>query len=173
MNKCVFLDRDGVINEDRGTYTFRIEDFKIITGVKQGLTMLKDAGYILVVVTNQAGISRGLYTEEELHQCHIRMMEETNHLIDEIYYASYYPEYSSSLMRKPDSLMFEKAIAKYNIDPSMSWMIGNSDRDLKPAIKLGIKTVFIGDILPETEFDFSAGNLLEAAEKIIAHQSNS
>jgi len=77
------------------------------------------------------------------------------------------------LMRKPDSLMFEKAIAKYNIDPSMSWMIGNSDRDLKPAIKLGIKTVFIGEILPESEFDYSAGNLLEAAEKIIAHQSNS
>ena len=173
MNKCIFLDRDGVINEDRGTYTFRIRDFKVMAGVKKGLSILKDAGYILVVVTNQAGISRGLFSESDMQKCHDLMMEETGHLIDDIYYATYYPEFSDSLMRKPESLMFEKAIAKYNIDPSHSWMIGNSSRDLEPAIKLGIRTVFIGDHKPEYEFDLSANDLLEAAGKIMAYQNMS
>ena len=85
MNKCIFLDRDGVINEDRGTYTFRIRDFKVMAGVKKGLSILKDAGYILVVVTNQAGISRGLFSESDMQKCHDLMMEETGHLIDDIY----------------------------------------------------------------------------------------
>jgi D-glycero-D-manno-heptose 1,7-bisphosphate phosphatase len=170
MNKCIFLDRDGVINEDRGTYTFKIEDFKIIPGVKEGLKLLHEAGYVLVVVTNQAGISRGQYTEADMQACHQMMMKETDHLIDDVYYASYYPDYSNSLLRKPDSLMFEKAMAKYDIDPSSSWMVGNSERDLQPAIKLGIRTIFIGEVWPELEIDDSATDLFEAAKKIIAHQ---
>jgi D-glycero-D-manno-heptose 1,7-bisphosphate phosphatase len=173
MQKCVFLDRDGVINEERGTYTFRIDDFKIIPGVKEGLSLLHEEDYILIVVTNQAGITRGLFTEEDMHKCHDRMMLETGHLIDDIYYSSYHPDFSNSLLRKPDSLMFEKAIAKYNIDPDLSWMIGNSERDLVPAINLGIKTIFVGENMPDLYIDYTVNDLLEAANKIIAHQNNS
>jgi D-glycero-D-manno-heptose 1,7-bisphosphate phosphatase len=173
MKKCVFLDRDGVINEERGTYTFKIEDFKIIPGVKEGLNLLHNAGYLLIVVTNQAGITRGLFSEEEMLKCNKFMMETTGHLINDIYYASYYPEYSNSLLRKPDSLMFEKAIAKYNIDPVFSWMVGNSERDLVPSIKLGIRTIFVGENAPELSIDYKVSNLLEAAKKIIAHQNHS
>ena len=169
MNKCVFLDRDGVINEERGTYTFKIEEFKIIPGVKEALTILYEKGYLLIVITNQAGITRGLFTKEEMNYCHAYMMEETAHLIDKIYYASYYPDFSKSLLRKPDSLMFEKAIAKFNIDPTASWMVGNSERDLIPAIKLGIRTVFTGNDTPDLKADFIAKDLLEASEKIIRH----
>src|SRR5210317_1058757 len=114
MNKCVFLDRDGVINKERGTYTYRIDDFRIIPGVNEALTLLHEKGYKLVVVTNQAGITRGLFTEDDVNRCHSYMMEKTNHLIDKIYYASYYPDYSNSLLRKPDSLMFEKAMARFD-----------------------------------------------------------
>jgi D-glycero-D-manno-heptose 1,7-bisphosphate phosphatase len=124
------------------------------------------------VVTNQAGITRGLFTEQDMQICHDHMMELTNHKIDDIYYSSYHPEFSNSLLRKPDSLMFEKAIAKYNIDTASSWMVGNSERDLTPAIKLGIRTIFIGENVPEIEIDYTAPNLIEAAKKIIAHQNN-
>ena len=172
MNKCVFLDRDGVINEERGTYTFKIEDFKIIPGVIEALNILHKNGYILVVVTNQAGITRGLFTEEDVKRCHSYMMEETNHLIDKIYYASYYPEFSNSLLRKPDSLMFEKALARFDIDPNASWMVGNSERDLIPAVKLGIRTIFIGNETPEVKADFLVKDLLEATKKIISHKGN-
>jgi D-glycero-D-manno-heptose 1,7-bisphosphate phosphatase len=169
MNKCVFLDRDGVINEERGTYTFRVADFKIIPGVKKALSLLHHDGYLLIVVTNQAGITRGLFTEQDMQRCHDYMMEETDHLIDKIYYSSYYPDFSNSLLRKPESLMFEKAMAKFNIDPGKSWMIGNSKRDLIPAVKLGIRTIFIGEKAPDTKTDFVARNLLEASKKIINH----
>lgn len=169
MNKCVFLDRDGVINEERGTYTFKIDDFKIIPGVREAMSILHQNGYLLIVVTNQAGITRGLFTEKDMQKCHDYMMEETGQLIDKIYYSSYYPDFSYSLLRKPESLMFEKAMAKFNIDPGKSWMVGNSRRDLSPAVKLGIRTIFIGKKAPDTKTDFVVKDLLEASEKIITH----
>lgn len=170
MNKCVFLDRDGVINEERGTYTFKLEDFRIIEGTREGLRLLHEAGFLLIVVTNQAGITRGLFTEKDMHLCHNYMMEETGHLIDDIYYSTYHPDFSHSLMRKPDSLMFEKAMTKYRIDPLQSWMVGNSERDLIPAVKLGIQTVYIGDHPPDLDIRFAAPDLLEAANRIIEYQ---
>jgi D-glycero-D-manno-heptose 1,7-bisphosphate phosphatase len=97
------------------------------------------------------------------------MMGETDNLINKIYYASYHPDFSNSLLRKPDSLMFQKAIAKFNINPKASWMVGNSERDLIPAINLGIRTVFIGNKTPDLEADFIVKDLLEASEKIIRH----
>jgi len=169
MNKCVFLDRDGVINEERGTYTYRLEDFIIIPGVKDAIRKLKDNGFLLVVITNQAGITRGIFNVNDMRQCHEYMMKATDHLIDAIYYAEYYPEYSNSLLRKPDSLMFEKAIAKYNISPNQSWMIGNSERDMLPALKLGIKTVYIGKYIQHLNIDYYANDLAGAAKQIINH----
>jgi D-glycero-D-manno-heptose 1,7-bisphosphate phosphatase len=171
MRKCVFLDRDGVINEERGTYTYKIDDFKIFKGVNEGLKLLHDEGYVLVVITNQAGITRGIYTREDMQRCHNFMMQETDNLIDDIYYASYYPDFSNSLLRKPDSLMFEKAIAKYNIDPASSWMIGNSERDIIPANKLGIQTIIIGKDVTGLKINYVTSDLLAAAKKIITHQN--
>jgi D-glycero-D-manno-heptose 1,7-bisphosphate phosphatase len=170
MQKCVFLDRDGVINEERGTYTYKTEDFKLIQGVQAGLALLHDHGFLLIVVTNQAGITRGLFSEQDMNRCHDLMMLETGNLIDDIYYSSYYPDFSNSLLRKPDSLMFEKAIARYNIDPVSSWMIGNSERDLIPAIKLGIKAIFVGHDVPDLNIEYTVNDLLEAANRIVAHQ---
>jgi len=172
MNKCVFLDRDGVVNEERGTYTYKVDEFKIIPGVREALTILHENGYLLIVVTNQAGITRGIYTEQDMNDCHAYMIEETAHLIDKIYYASYYTDFSNSLLRKPDSLMFEKAIAKFKIDPNDSWMVGNSERDLVPAIKLSIRTILIGNETPDVKSDFIVNDLLAASKKIIGHLGN-
>jgi D-glycero-D-manno-heptose 1,7-bisphosphate phosphatase len=170
MNSCVFLDRDGVINVERGTYTWEVKNFEIIPGVTESLKKLKKAGYLLIVVTNQAGIGRGLYAKSDMEECHRYLSEHTVGILDDIYYATAHPDFSESLLRKPDSLMFEKAIARYRIDPGRSWMVGNSERDLIPARKLGIRTIFVGIPQEEGLTQIAAGNLVQAAEFILKNQ---
>jgi D-glycero-D-manno-heptose 1,7-bisphosphate phosphatase len=170
MNPCVFLDRDGVLNVERGTYTWKIEDFEIIDGVVESIKKLKDHGFLIIVVTNQAGITRGIYTKSDMKNCNDYLIKQTFNIIDDIYYATSHPDYSESLLRKPDSLMFEKAMAKYYIDPVASWMVGNSDRDLIPALKLGIRTIFVGKSKDDPGNRYFAADLREAAEIIIENQ---
>ncbi len=168
MNKCVFLDRDGVLNEDNPNYTFLVEKFKILPGVVDGLNQLKRAGYFLVVVTNQSGIAQGLYTRQQMEACHQYFQSQSGNLIDHFYFCPYHPTVTASLSRKPGGLMFEKARAKFNIDFSQSWMIGDRGRDIIPARALGIKTIQIGhEIEPENEADFKVMNLMEAATLIL------
>ncbi|HPI79415.1 MAG TPA: HAD-IIIA family hydrolase, partial [Cyclobacteriaceae bacterium] len=69
-NKCVFLDRDGVLNEDRPDYSYHLEHFRVLPGVPLALRQLKNAGYLLIVVTNQSGISKGVYTQQDMEACH-------------------------------------------------------------------------------------------------------
>lgn len=167
QNKCVFLDRDGVINREIGDYVYRLDDFELISGVVETIERLKKNEFVLVIVTNQAGVSKGLFTEKEVMMCYQFIQESCNHLIDEIYYCPYHPSYSNSLCRKPDSLMFEKAIAKFNIDTSLSWMIGDTERDLVPARKLGIRTIQVGDQPTSTYADYHKNDLKTAAKIII------
>lgn len=169
MHKCVFLDRDGVLNEDRPNYSYQLDHFKIINGVSQALRKLKDAGYLLVVVTNQSGIAQGIYTQAEMEVCHAYLQKECGGLIDHFYFSPYHPKVTESLGRKPGSLLFEKAIAKYTIDPLSSWMIGDRGRDLIPAKKLGMRTIQIGkEVEPENQGDYTVNHLLEATDIICA-----
>ncbi len=165
MNKCVFLDRDGVLNQERGEYTFSVEDFVIIKGVKTALENLKNAGYLLIVITNQGGIAKGLYKREDVLNCHLYLQEQCHHIIDAMYYSPYHPDYTQSISRKPDSLMFERAIAKYEIDASNSWMVGDSDRDIIAAEKMGIKGLRVNKPWENNKSHFR--NLLEASEMIL------
>ncbi|WP_138994870.1 HAD family hydrolase [Larkinella sp. C7] len=169
MSKCIFLDRDGVLNEDRTDYVYRVEDFIIPTGVVEGLRMLKNAGYLLIVVTNQAGIARGLYSRTDVMRCHQYLQDQCGNLIDDIYYCPHHPDFDSqSLLRKPDSLMLEKAIAKYNIDVSQSWMIGDALRDIQAGKRVGVRTVHITPKIPELPVgDQQAPNLLEASKMVV------
>ncbi|MGB3850581.1 MAG: HAD-IIIA family hydrolase, partial [Tunicatimonas sp.] len=84
---CIFLDRDGVINRDRVNYAYRLENFEILPRVPAALRRLKAAGYLLVVVTNQSGIAKGIYTRAQMQTCHDFMNMVTGHLVDEIYSA--------------------------------------------------------------------------------------
>jgi D-glycero-D-manno-heptose 1,7-bisphosphate phosphatase len=168
MSPCVFLDRDGVLNEDDPNYSYTIEKFKIIPGVPLALRLLKNSGYLLVVVTNQSGIAQGIYTVDMMKQCHAYFQKECGDLIDHFYFSPYHPSVTNSLLRKPGSLMFEKAIAKFKIDVSKSWMIGDRGRDLIPARKLGMRTIQIGDeVEPENRGEFKVHNLSEAATLIL------
>ena len=169
MNKCVFLDRDGVLNEDRTDYVYRVEDFIIPDGVPEALRVLKDAGYLLIVITNQAGIAKGLYTRDDVLACYTYLQEQCGHVIDDIYYSPHHPKFNSeSLTRKPGSLMLEKAIAKYSIIPDRSWMIGDALRDMQAGRRVGVRTVRIMH-QPElsAEFDACATSLLDASRLVL------
>ena len=164
MNKCVFLDRDGVLNVDDPGYTFLVSRFRIIPGVPEALYRMKEAGYLLIVVTNQSGIARKIYTRRQMELCHIYLQEACDHVIDHFYFSPYHETVTNSLTKKPASLLFEKAIARYDIDPKKSWMVGDRSRDLVPAKKLGIRTIQIGDecVAPDLG-DHKTDDLLEAS----------
>ena len=165
VQKCIFLDRDGVLNVERGTYTYLIEDFELEYKVPQALKKLKELGYLLIVITNQAGIAKGLYSKNEVMVCHKKLQQSCNNIIDALYYSPYHPNYTASLSRKPDSLMFERAISKFNIDPKKSYMIGDKERDLIPAKKLGIETVIVNNLESDLA-DISCKNLFDFSEHL-------
>lgn len=155
MNKIVFLDRDGVLNVERGHYVYQDQDFEIAAGVAVGLKKLKAAGYILVVVTNQGGIGKGLYTTERVTELHDRIQQVCNYALDELYFSPYYDDQSRSLMRKPDSLMIERGLAKFDGDPTQSWIIGDAERDLVAGVKAGLSGRILIPTLKERESSFA------------------
>jgi D-glycero-D-manno-heptose 1,7-bisphosphate phosphatase len=168
MNKCIFLDRDGVLNKDNPNYTYQVENFEILPGVVEALAELKSAGFFLLVVTNQSGIAQKLYTQQQMEACHAYFQKACGNRIDHFYFSPYHPSVTASLARKPGSLMFEKAIARFDIDIAQSWMVGDRGRDIITARELGIRTIQIGhEIEAENRADYQVENLLEAARLIL------
>ena len=146
MNKAVLLDRDGVLNKERGDYTFRMEDFEILPDVAKALKLLQEAGYLLIIISNQSGIGRGLFKiedTEKLHRYLLETLKKDGIKIEEIYYCVHHPETGSCLCRKPDSLHVEKALARFNIDPILSYFIGDKERDVLAGEKVGVKGILI------------------------------
>ncbi|MFC2103973.1 D-glycero-alpha-D-manno-heptose-1,7-bisphosphate 7-phosphatase [Bacteroidota bacterium] len=144
MNKAVFLDRDGVINHDPGDYTYLLKEFKINDGVISSLKKLYDNGYLLFIITNQGGISKQIYTHKEVEEIHNYLNAELakeNVKLTEIYYCPHHIVNENCLCRKPDSLLIEKAVARFNIDCDNSFMIGDKPRDVEAAEKAGIKGI--------------------------------
>ena len=158
--KAIFLDRDGVLIRERGDFTWQLEDMKINDGVDEALVKFSKAGFVLIVISNQSGISLGLYTKENADYLHLhldRFFNTKGINIEEYYYCPHHPSITNCLCRKPDSLLLEKSIARYNIDSSESWFIGDADRDIEAGKKAGIRTF-------KLEVN---GSLLEAAEIIL------
>lgn len=147
MQKVVFLDRDGVINIDKA-YVYRQEDFEFCEGAFEVLRHFQSLGYRLIVVTNQSGIGRGYYLEEDFQDL-MRWMQEVllaeGIAIDAIYHCPHAPEEHCSC-RKPKSGMFEQALRDFDIDVSQSWMIGDKLSDIQAAHGVKIEhTVLIGE----------------------------
>ncbi len=146
-NKAVFLDRDGVINSDIGHYyIYKLEDFTINKDVIDAVELLYKNDFLIIVISNQGGIDKKIYTKKEtelLHNYLIEIFGKRNIKISEIYYCPHHSDISSCICRKPDSLLLEKAIARFNIDPDKSYFIGDSERDILAAEKVNIKGIKI------------------------------
>jgi len=171
-NKAVFLDRDGVLNEEIGDYVWRPEDFTVLPGVPESLARLKAAGYYLIVVTNQAGIAKGLYTAADMQRCHDKLQQACGNLIDAFYFAPSHPSVSESLSRKPGSLMLEKAIARFQLDPSQCWLIGDRMRDLEAGARVGVRGILIGHSEANAHSSY-VPDLVAATATILAQENAS
>jgi len=146
-NKALFLDRDGVINHDPGDYTTNLEDFVILPYVLETLKKWYDAGYKLIVITNQGGLAKKLYTEHEVHAMHQYLQGECvfrGFEIEAFYYCSHHEAHNGKcLCRKPGSLMVERALHRFKINPELSLMIGDRDRDVACANGAGVRGIKI------------------------------
>jgi D-glycero-D-manno-heptose 1,7-bisphosphate phosphatase len=146
MNRALFLDRDGVINEDYG-YVHKIEDFRFRDGIFDVCRSAQDARMKIIVITNQAGIGRGLYSKHDFDKLTEYMAEKLalkNIYLSGIYQCSYHPEHGigqykrASFYRKPNPGMLVAACSAHNINPRLSVMIGDKDSDRDAAMAIGI-----------------------------------
>lgn len=151
MHKAVFLDRDDTLITDPG-YISHPNQVKLLPNAGQSLAMLKKMGYLLVIVTNQSGIARGIITEQGLEAIHHhlkKLLADEGVYIDAIYYCPYHPEGTvekfakDSDLRKPNPGMLLKAAQEMDIDLSRSWMIGDSFRDVAAGHRAGCQTILL------------------------------
>ena len=150
MKKAIFLDRDGTINVEKD-YIYKSEDLVFEEGSIEALKTFKNLGYILIVVSNQSGIARGYFTEEDLNIFNNNMNEilkKNGVEITEFYCCPHHPdgigEYKKVCeCRKPNNKMIEDAIKKYNIDREKSYMIGDKTSDIGAGLKSNLKTVLV------------------------------
>ena len=146
MKRAVFLDRDNTINEDTG-YTHKVEDFKLMPEALSGLQALHDAGFVLIVITNQSGIGRGYYTEADMHAFHAHMcdhLKERGVKIAHVYHCGHHPD-DECVCRKPKTHMIERAIDDWSIEKEGSWMIGDKPSDIEMGTRAGVRTIHVGE----------------------------
>lgn len=147
MNKIVFLDRDGVINEYPGNHNYvnSWKEFKFIPGSIRAVKMLNSAGFKVFVISNQAGVAKGLYTLEDLEYINKKMnaaLKKAGARLDGIYYCIHHPQ-DNCFCRKPRIGMLKTALADFQINPKASFFIGDSFMDMKAGADFGVKTVML------------------------------
>lgn len=151
MRKVIFLDRDGTINIEK-SYLHKWEDFEFEKNAIEGLKELKNLGYEFIVVTNQSGIGRGYYTEEDLVTLNNQMTEKLKEFgieILECFYCPHHPEKGIGKYkvdcncRKPNPGMLLEGIKKYDVDIENSFMIGDKKGDLEAGKKAGLKSILV------------------------------
>jgi len=149
--KALFLDRDGTINIEK-EYVFKIRDFEFQPGIFNLIRKYQEEGYLIFIITNQSGIARGLYSENEYLQLTKWMTDEFKKReirIEKVYYCPHHPDFTGDCdCRKPKPGLLLQAIKTYNIDPAESVLIGDTNRDLEAGKRAGIgKNLYIQDLL--------------------------
>lgn len=177
QNKAIFLDRDGVINVDHN-YVYKIEELKFIPNSIKALQNLQKQNYKLIIITNQSGIGRGYYTEENYKafrkEMHKRLQKE-GVKIDEEYYSPFKSE-DNSKCRKPSPYLIEKAIKKFDINKDKSFMIGDKTSDILAGKNAGVKTFLVltgkagNDKSYDVKSDYICKDLYEASKIIIGKE---
>ncbi|MFZ5969150.1 MAG: D-glycero-alpha-D-manno-heptose-1,7-bisphosphate 7-phosphatase [Bacillota bacterium] len=165
MNKAVFLDRDGVINDNKHPVN-KPKDLILFPWTYDALKMLYDAGYMLFVVTNQGGIEMGYFTADDLEKIHEKMLSDLSTKKITIHDIAYCPHFKTKCScRKPLPGMLLDLAQRYEVDMQYSWMVGDRDMDIEAGVKAGCKTIKIGKSHPEATY--TVENLLEAAQYIL------
>jgi D-glycero-D-manno-heptose 1,7-bisphosphate phosphatase len=170
VNKAVFLDRDGVINEDVG-YVHKPEDFRFTDGIFAFCRAAREKGYLLIVVTNQAGIARGYYTEGDFRRLtdwmRARFLEQGVG-IDAVYSCPYHPEHGlgaykrDSFDRKPNPGMILKARDAFDLDLARSILIGDKNSDIEAGRRAGVgRLIFL-----RGKYAFAPGGDVTACESL-------
>jgi D-glycero-D-manno-heptose 1,7-bisphosphate phosphatase len=148
MNKALLLDRDGVINKEIN-YLHRIEDVEFIEGVFETCRFFQQRGFLLIVITNQAGIARGFYTEKDFEKLNDWMVGEfQRHGVEIVktYYCPYHPTEGvgpyrkESFDRKPNPGMLIKARADFNLNLQASILVGDKESDIEAGLHAGVGT---------------------------------
>lgn len=167
LQAAIFLDRDGTLNMETG-FLYRWQDFKWLPGVKTGLKLLQQAGYKLIIVTNQSGIARGLYTLDDVKKLHTELnddLKKCNLHIDDFFVCPHHPEFSIACnCRKPLPGMLFQAAQKYNLDLPGSWMIGDKASDAQAGLAAGCRSILVLTGYGQQEMTQVSDSVLIAAD---------
>lgn len=170
---AVFLDRDGTLNWDRG-YTWRWEDFEWMPGALEALALFRDRGIFTAIVTNQAGVSRGLYRDEDVHELHRRVAADLARAgipSPPFYHCPHHPDFTGPCgCRKPSPGMLLAAAREHCLDLSRSFMVGDKLSDLEAGLAAGCRPVLVrtgyGSATSPPEGTLEAPDVLAAARLI-------
>ena len=144
-HKTIFLDRDGVINEEKKDYVKNLKEFKIIDGFSQAIKLLKNNNFRVVIITNQSAINRGLLSVEKLNEIHDFLKSkllELDTTLDAIYFCPHTPN-QNCMCRKPKPGLLQQAISELDINVKDSLMIGDSQTDIDAANTIGCKSILL------------------------------
>ena len=140
-SKTVFIDRDGTLIEEVN-FLHRVEDLQYFSFTDEAVRTLKNNGFKVVVVTNQSGIGRGIYTVEEMNSVHAQIQNDLTEKLDAIYFCPHLPD-ENCACRKPNLGMIEAATNDLPIDLANSWMIGDKNLDVELGLNAGIKPILV------------------------------
>jgi len=143
---AVFLDRDGTVNVEKN-HLYLIEDWQWIPGAQDAIKLLRDSGYLVVIVSNQAGIARGYYASEDVSALHLHVQQELQQLgagVDAYYWCPHHPDFGSGCScRKPAPGMLLQAAQDLNIDLAASWMVGDKAIDVQAGLAAGVSSLLV------------------------------
>ncbi len=169
-NKAIFLDRDGVINNNSNHYyVYDKSQFAFNPNVTEALQNYVRSGYMLIIVSNQGGIAKGLYSKKQVNALHAHMLKQLakkNIVIDAIYYCPHHSDLENCLCRKPGSLLIEKALACFNLDRESCYFIGDSERDIEAAVNAKVKGIKIASNAPLPLLPFGSDLKIKTTETI-------
>jgi D-glycero-D-manno-heptose 1,7-bisphosphate phosphatase len=147
LNKAVFLDRDGVLNYNREDYVKTVSELKLLPNIINPIKKLKENNFLIIVITNQSAINRGLTTIEEVQKINTSIqnsLEDHGTLIDKFYVCPHTPSENCDC-RKPKIGLLLRAASDFQISLNLSWVIGDNDSDIKAGISAGCKTIKINN----------------------------